>query len=192
VDLPKSLTTVTTLSKIVATVLFVTLPLGAFYLGIKYQKATSPIPVEPETSIATPTFKPTIPRPSTDSTTGWKTFNNGSLSFEVPLDFQIATDDNSKPSFGSNLMSFNVYVDQVMGLECGENINSELISVDGIKAHMTTIRGIDCGTGEISQIVMSLDKDKSHYAFVSTLKVKDEQKAKSVFKQIIDTFEFID
>ena len=39
--LPKSFTTVTTFSKILALVMFVTLPIVGFYLGIKYQNTLS-------------------------------------------------------------------------------------------------------------------------------------------------------
>jgi len=43
-NLPKSLTTVTTFSKIIAGILFVTLPLVGFYLGMEYQKEITPKP----------------------------------------------------------------------------------------------------------------------------------------------------
>lgn len=36
--LPKSLTTVTTFSKIIALILFILMPFIGFYIGIKYQK----------------------------------------------------------------------------------------------------------------------------------------------------------
>ncbi len=40
--LPKSLTTVTTFSKTLAMILFILLPFVGFYLGIQYQKMTTP------------------------------------------------------------------------------------------------------------------------------------------------------
>lgn len=51
--LPKSLTTVTPLSKIIAAALFITFPFIGFYLGIKYQKSTSSIPPS-GAAVATP------------------------------------------------------------------------------------------------------------------------------------------
>lgn len=40
--LPKSLTTVTTFSKTLALVLFITLPILGFYFGMEYQKGITP------------------------------------------------------------------------------------------------------------------------------------------------------
>ncbi len=40
--LPKSLTTVTPLSKIIAAILFITFPFLGFYLGMQYQKGVNP------------------------------------------------------------------------------------------------------------------------------------------------------
>ncbi|MFH1565859.1 MAG: hypothetical protein ABIB98_01515 [bacterium] len=69
-ELPKSLTTVTTLSKILAGILFVLLPFIGFYLGMKYQTSTSPAP----TSVKTPTTTP-------DPTVGWETYTNTEYGF---------------------------------------------------------------------------------------------------------------
>lgn len=56
--LPKFLTTVTPLSKLLAGMLFITLPFLGFYLGIQYQKNNSTITSPSKSTSVTPTFTP--------------------------------------------------------------------------------------------------------------------------------------
>jgi len=62
--LPKSLTTVTSLSKTLALLLFIALPIIGFYLGIHYQKALNdealfmPTPTSPIQTNPSPTCRP--------------------------------------------------------------------------------------------------------------------------------------
>src|SRR3989339_1754513 len=74
--LPKSLTTVTSFSKILATVLFITLPFLGFYLGMEYEKTVIPNLPEWVTSQSTQTL------PS-GTTTGWKTYTNKLYEYSV-------------------------------------------------------------------------------------------------------------
>jgi len=98
VILPKSLTTVTSLSKILAAILFVALPLLSFYLGMEYEKALTQDFVESPTQIVR-----MIPKPITDPTEKWKTYTNGSTSFKYP---QLLKKDPSAAGFSSLLQSF--------------------------------------------------------------------------------------
>ena len=61
--LPKFPTTVTPLSKFLASVLFILLPFVGFYLGIKYEKATSSIPAEAPVVTPLPSQSPAINLP---------------------------------------------------------------------------------------------------------------------------------
>jgi hypothetical protein len=55
VKLPKSLTTVTTLSKTLAAVLFITFPFLGFYLGMQYEKGINSSTITPPDTNPTPT-----------------------------------------------------------------------------------------------------------------------------------------
>lgn len=75
--LPKSLTTVTTFSKILAMILFLLLPFAGFYLGYQYRKGAyvaSPIAQQTQTLILTPAPSQTLIN-SDNSTTNWKTLS---------------------------------------------------------------------------------------------------------------------
>ncbi|MFH1407962.1 MAG: hypothetical protein ABIG91_02900, partial [Patescibacteria group bacterium] len=79
-ELPKSLTTVTTLSRILAGVLFVSLPFIGFYLGMKYQASLSP-------RVATPRIVPTsveTPTTTSDPTANWEMYSSKLFSFKYP------------------------------------------------------------------------------------------------------------
>ncbi|MFH1407449.1 MAG: hypothetical protein ABIJ36_00065 [Patescibacteria group bacterium] len=78
--LPKGLTTVTTLSKILAGILFVLLPFVGFYLGMKYQTAISPKTVERTTTANVPAVSTPVKTPTTspDPTANWKTYEDPS------------------------------------------------------------------------------------------------------------------
>ena len=85
-QLPKSLTTVTTFSKILAGVLFVTLPLVGFYLGMEYEKELTPK--------SSPIVRST-PKSSTDSTADWKTYRIEKYEFEFkyPSDWKMRLEE---------------------------------------------------------------------------------------------------
>ena len=78
-NLPKSLTTVTTLSKILALILFISLPILGFWFGMEYQKKTEPVtsPVDISSEPAS------TPIPTVDETETWKTYRNEDIGFEI-------------------------------------------------------------------------------------------------------------
>lgn len=88
--LPKELTTVTTLSKTIALIMFVTMPIIGFFLGMRYQETLDLIsrleaPIRP---IPTPT--PTI------NTTNWKTYTIPNIAtFKYPPSYIV---ENNTPN----------------------------------------------------------------------------------------------
>ena len=77
--LTQSLTTVTRLSKILAAVLFVTLPFVGFYLGMEYQKGITPI-ISDQSSSQIPIIR--ISSPVIDQTVDLKTYTNHEYGIE--------------------------------------------------------------------------------------------------------------
>jgi hypothetical protein len=83
--LPKWLTTVTPLSKIIAMILFILLPFVGFYMGMKYQEKTNiaPVVIDVNKSVnltPTPTAAPFLVYPITQTnlkmdTLNWKTYS---------------------------------------------------------------------------------------------------------------------
>jgi hypothetical protein len=64
--LPQSFTTVTPLSKVIAILLFASLPFIGFYFGIKFQQSVS-VPFEANPIISTPSVIPTASTPSVNN-----------------------------------------------------------------------------------------------------------------------------
>jgi len=95
VELPKSLTTVTTLSKILAGVLFVTFPLVAFYIGIKYQETVT----RTTTKLGTTAVSPT-PKLSTSLTADWKTYSNNEYNFSFKYPNYLSIEVNPIKDYG--------------------------------------------------------------------------------------------
>lgn len=91
--LPKSLTTVTTFSKIIALILFILLPFAGFYLGYKYSLSTSS-PVLENNLIQTSSSV-------SNSIASWKTYSdkNNNYTFKYPSEW-ILTASNSEPCTG--------------------------------------------------------------------------------------------
>src|SRR5271166_2512755 len=94
--LPKSLTTVTTLSKILAMALFIIFPFVGFYLGMKYQEKITPKTeyvsnnIEPmqDASTVLPTSMPnliasaaSVPTINPVEKANWKTYTNTKYGF---------------------------------------------------------------------------------------------------------------
>ncbi|MDP2684508.1 MAG: hypothetical protein Q8P20_05650, partial [bacterium] len=74
-NLPKSLTTVTPFSKLLAGILFITFIIAAFFAGMKYQRAISLIAYQ-QSNLITST-----PSPAPDPTANWKTYSNPTYGF---------------------------------------------------------------------------------------------------------------
>src|SRR3990167_1335774 len=87
-NLPKELTTVTRLSKILVAILFVSLPFVGFFLGIRYQEMLNPTKNQQEESNLVIELKPTptliaIPTLDPSITANWKTHKDDPYKFEI-------------------------------------------------------------------------------------------------------------
>ena len=98
-ELPKPLVTVTTLSKVLAGILFVLLPFIGFYLGTKYQISLSPKVTETPTVTTTPAQTPTPADPTAD----WKTYTSDVFAFTIkyPSDWELS--EKGAPPYASQL-----------------------------------------------------------------------------------------
>ena len=76
--LPKSLTTVTPLSKLLAMILFILFHLMGFLLGMEYQKVLDEPKINAKEVAAIPKITPTI-----DAMAGWKTYENKDLGYTI-------------------------------------------------------------------------------------------------------------
>ena len=86
--LPKSLTTVTTFSKILALFLFLLLPFAGFYAGYKYRAGTY---VDTLVTLNSPTSAPT---PTID-VTNWKTYTDTALGFSFKYPEKLTLKENN-------------------------------------------------------------------------------------------------
>ncbi|MEK7186617.1 MAG: hypothetical protein AAB675_04650 [Patescibacteria group bacterium] len=101
--LPKSLTTVTTFSKILALFLFILLPFAGFYAGYKYRAGTYvPTPIVQNNPVPIPNPYPTSTNQTIDTST-WKTYENNFFSILYPSSWIPDT----KPSQKYNLAFTN-------------------------------------------------------------------------------------
>jgi len=83
--LPKSLTTVTTFSKILALVLFIMLPFIGFIFGMEYQQKIDNIqPVSNPTQSSNPSPSPPPTPKSTLDISSWKTYEGKHMKFKYP------------------------------------------------------------------------------------------------------------
>ncbi len=101
--LPKSLTTVTTFSKLLALFLFILLPFAGFMIGAKYQAKLDSLKSETINNAPTPT-------PTADPTANRKTFlsKSGKFSVKYPKEWSVVNTGDTPPfaedvSFGPNV-----------------------------------------------------------------------------------------
>lgn len=97
-NLPKSLTTVTTFSKLIALFLFILLPFAGFFVGIRYQEKLGGLSFEKTNTACTMEAKicpdgssvgrtapkcefAACPTPTPNPTANWKTYTNSGFSF---------------------------------------------------------------------------------------------------------------
>lgn len=78
--LPKELTIVTPLSKYLAMILFIVLPIVGFFLGIRYQEI---LDLAKRQQMENNLSVTRIPTPTPDETANWKTYRNTKYSFEL-------------------------------------------------------------------------------------------------------------
>lgn len=104
--LPKELTTVTKLSKYLAMLLFIALPIVGFLLGTKYQQKVMIETKNTNLSISQPVPTPSwsIIRyksltPIKTLSSGWKTYNAPAncFSFSIPGNWEVTYDQTGKP-----------------------------------------------------------------------------------------------
>lgn len=86
--LPKELTTVTKISKILVAILFVALPFVGFVLGVRYQEVLDLAKSQKEESNLAISRAPT---PMPDETANWKTYRNDvyHYSFDYPANLKV-------------------------------------------------------------------------------------------------------
>lgn len=95
--LSPSFTTVTSFSKILAAVLFVSLPFAGFFLGMEYQKGIAPVILN-QFNQQVPIV--ITPSPVLDPTANWKTYINTSYKYSIkyPLNWTIVVKGDADPS----------------------------------------------------------------------------------------------
>lgn len=103
-NLPKSLTTVTMFSKILATLLFILFPLIGFRFGVTYQKSIDTISSEGKNEIEMKeVLEPTstLPPISSPNRNGWYRYMSNTLDYYIdyPNTFKYGNDDEQSVSF---------------------------------------------------------------------------------------------
>jgi hypothetical protein len=110
--LPKWLTTVTPLSKILAMILFVLLPFVGFYIGMKYQEKTNISPIvinvnKPVNLTPTPTTAPFLAYPISQNnfkmdTSNWNTYSLTTYPIKYSIKFPVDWKNSSNGDGGSS------------------------------------------------------------------------------------------
>ena len=134
--LPKQLTTVTRLSKILALILFVTLPFIGFLLGIRYQAGLTVVKIEYVKQDAKKSTTPTIvvptskPNPTTIPT-GWKTYQNDTCHYSLSYPSDWIVKENcgisGTPENGSCIQTKDY--DGGYGVTINRQANGHLVTV---------------------------------------------------------------
>ncbi|MCL5411724.1 MAG: hypothetical protein M1150_03215 [Patescibacteria group bacterium] len=210
-ELPKELTTVTNTSKILAGIVFITLPFIAFFAGTYYQASITPKSTD-NTSV--PTSKTSTSSASPSATANWKTYTNNLYGYSVkyPKDWTYVENTISTKFYPPNIGSFegsfeNNTIDQskvpVMGIEVltrpfstsptsNQNQNGiDLITeykemtISGVKGHY--YRTNQCAPKCTIRLDLPLNVGKKTLSVYATV---DSDMA--IFNQILSTFKFTD
>ena len=213
--LPKELTTVTTLSKLLAMILFVSLPVVGFLLGMRHQQiisspsiiTNSPTP----TPLAIPTVDPSI-------TASWKTYLNKELNytFKYPPDWKLNLQTGYTPlQLYSNDARYLLYFSDPYGYgDTPENnakvarygtnvINESNIKIGGHKGIKLEALVTNSSTYHITiylgDIYRKVIVNNKMEQIKGTLKIYYEirdkaqiEEAKMLLYQILSTFKFTD
>jgi len=181
--LPKSLTTVTTFSKILALVLFITLPIFGFWLGMEYQKITEPV-TSPIDISSEPVSTPT---PTVDETANWKTYRNEEYGFEFEYPGDWTLQEISNPDLPYIVhkiilqgISVEIYKQfSVKKVPEDKIITSEQIMINGIEGTYNRHNA----DGPYQEVIVPY-QSKTYRLILDT--ESDEQ----VFDHILSTFRF--
>lgn len=163
-QLPKSFTTVTPVSKAIAILLFISLPFIGFYLGINYQKSITiyPTTIAPIQKYPKVTIIPTIVLTPSDTTAeptkliskqlnyflpkSWQTIQDSTNSFEIGYDPTIFTSRASKESI-------------FLGYIANQGSNSvTLIDYDGGSLHQVIYKQMGYDARAVA-----IEKSKSYF-----------------------------
>lgn len=151
--LPKSLTTVTAFSKLIALFLFALLPLAGFMVGSKFQAKLD----SSKTLNVISNSPPTPNQPEITDTSNWKTFSNTKFSIKYPPNWIISNSFESDPENG--LLSFKsadgVYADERGNLMKGFTVS--------LSSNTGCVEAILDGPTAGHRRVQRLDSDKEGY-----------------------------
>ncbi|MEK7573362.1 MAG: PsbP-related protein [Patescibacteria group bacterium] len=202
--LPRSLTTVTTFSKILALFLFILLPFAGFYVGYKYRAGTyvpTPINLYNPTSVPTPTI----------DMTNWKTYTNNKLGFSIkyPQDFRIENNKQTIQFYSKDFISpkgeygeiikggvitvtvfqtSNNLSKQIEGYKNNKNFNQfQQTRLGGVEAWRFLFQLIP-GYGFEPKII-AVNSGKEYDARASFAK-DDKEKINKIFDQMLSTFKY--
>ncbi|MDO8610221.1 MAG: hypothetical protein Q7R95_06740 [bacterium] len=206
-NLHKELTTVTLLSKRIALIMFITLPIIAFLFGMKYQQAIYSSNQLSNFSSTITKVTPTIFPPSSitpnqinqDNTSNWKIFSNEKYSFEYPIDWEINKSSRSINDIivKSSNQSLSVLVNLPgYGEECYQPTNTNIgsITFNNQQIQLQPIRGITnelCKNIQNSKITFGTIKNNNHYLLMFGYKTSEEIVSFEVLKKILSTFNFL-
>lgn len=208
--LPKFLTTVTSFSKILAAVLFITLPFAGFYLGLQYEAQFTQY-LEDRSSLDQYNLNPSPSKTQDASTANWKTYTRSAkYGFEIKYQPYWETGATEVPDFvKENILSwdfFNNY-NPTSKSPCLPYLNltiynsTKIFSQDWIKnlGKLNDIRDLQdqsvktyvrlsppCGY-DYSGIIELKNKNT---LFVSVGQLKDQKETQDIFDQILSTFKF--
>jgi len=118
--LPKELTTVTHVSRIVAVIVLVTVMIIGFGLGITYQETIDLLKKQNNHLPVAALSKPTTPTP--EDTANWKTYMFGKVSFKYPPNYIVKTNGALGPPVNiADLRDANIS----MSIDISEKSNTE-------------------------------------------------------------------
>ncbi len=220
-NLPKELTTVTKLSKLLAAILFIALPFLGFFLGLRYQETMDLANRQQiEHNLAVSHYS----TPAPDETVNWKTYRSEEFGFEFKyptiyktLDYcqpELLRLDNRTPSF--TLGPIGLYIEDSKGLTLSEYVDRALELEKSkrpqdrpyvLKSRTTTTLGGReaiqvvanwCGAGCNEPHTVYVEKEQKIYRFLfddgilNHCPIKTNELPSETANQILSTFRFTD
>ena len=192
--LPKELITVTPLSKVLASILFIALPFIGFSLGMQYQQTLNQV----KQSQITTNARINLPTPTPDPTANWKTYTgvNIKISFKVPVGWLVQERDGDIYDGKKINTTINIYDPKnKMSLSIVENFRGSPGGVNQVRVNDIEIGGVktkkyysaeDTGVDtEPIQFQIPLDTNGKEYFIVADIR---DNEADKIFDQILSTF----